>query len=103
MQAVPCVYRGKHLAALRPGNICVQTWSPDTRGLCTGQTEWLCTKSNSTSPLSGRLIVARQFTAGMQAKEIQSVSGRLKTDCSTSTVSVVRFTDFAARWFVSQR
>ena len=50
----------------------------------------------STSPLSGRLTIAQQFTAGIRAKEMKSVERTAEGGCQSSTLSVVRFTDFVA-------
>ena len=50
------------------------------------------------SPRSGRMRIAQQFTAGLIARnQTESASGRLNGRCNWSPVSVVRFTDFAAK------
>ncbi len=53
----------------------------------------LCRESHSTSPRRGRLTIAQQFTAGIQAKEIQSVQRTVERDRSGRLLSTVRFTD----------
>jgi len=56
----------------------------------------LCTKSSSISPRCGRLRLAQQFTAGITGNGNVVRERTAEGGFQTSTLSIVRFTDFVA-------